>query len=207
MKAFFLSALSKAINHYLELDPDSRVRLKRLQGKAITIELLPFHLIFQCLLTEHGIDVHMEELVPSETTIRGTPLQMVGVMINKENRHGFFADDLVMEGNAELGQQVTALFDELQVDWEEHFARLAGDVPVYHVSRFLKRATKWLKQAEESLSEDINEYIHEEAAWFPAREALQDFFQDIDAFSMDIDRAEARINQLRLELLQDEECS
>ena len=42
----------------------------------------------------------------------------------------------------------------------------------------------------------VNEYVHEEAEFFPAREALQDFFQDIDTLRMDADRLEARVERL-----------
>ena len=42
----FLPSLSKAINAYLALDPESKHRLHDLQGKTITVELLPFHFIF-----------------------------------------------------------------------------------------------------------------------------------------------------------------
>jgi len=192
-----LVSLTKAINAYLQLDPESKQRLKKLQGKAITIEFLPFHFIFQCVFNENSVTLKTDELLPTGTKICGTPLQMVGVMLTKDNRHHFFAEDLIIEGNAEIGQQVIELFDELQIDWEEHLSRLVGDVPAYHIGRALQGMNEWLRYTEKTITQNVNEYIHEESQFLPVREALQDFFSDIDTLRMDVDRIEIRLSRLR----------
>lgn len=204
MKKMLLPSLTKAINTYLELDPESTQRLQKMQGRAIAIELLPFHFTFQCVFTEKGVSIHADDSIETETQIRGTPLRMAGVMFAKEDRQRFFADDLVMEGNAAFGQQVIDLFDEMQIDWEEHFSRVVGDVSAHHIGRFVRGVSSWLSNTEKSFTQDINEYVHEEAELFPANEALKDFFRDIDTLRMDVDRVEARINHLRTSLADDE---
>ena len=199
MKTLFLSSLSKAMNAYLSLDPESKNRLRHLQNKIITIELRPFHFIFQCEFSAEGVTLHADDILPAETKLTGTPLQMLGVMMTKENRNHFFSDDLMMEGNAEFGQQIVELFDELHIDWEEQLSHFTGDTSAHHISRFVRNVTGWLQQVDQHLSQDMNEYIHEEAEWLPHTEALQDFFNDIDTLRMDVDRAEAKINHLLAE--------
>jgi len=196
MKKMLLPSLTKAINRYLSLDPESKRRLSKLKGKAITIEFLPFHFTFQCLFHEDHVELQKDELLHTDTKIRGTPLQMLGVMLTKDNRQRFFAEDLVIEGNAEFGQQVIELFDELHIDWEEHLSRFTGDIPAYQVGRLLRGMNHWLSETEKSFAQNVNEYIHEEADYLPAREALQDFFAEIDTLRMDVDRTEAKINHL-----------
>ena len=197
MNTFFLATLTQSINSYLDLDPASRERMKELHGKAITIELLPMHFTFQCLFNDTGIHIELGHSHPTDTTIRGTPLQMLAVAMARDNRQRFFAEDLIIEGNAEFGQQVTELFDDLNIDWEDHLSRIVGDVPAYHANRFIHRMTSWLNRAGASLTQDLNEYIHEEAKWLPTREALQDFFSEIDSLRMDVDRMEAKIRYLQ----------
>lgn len=196
MNKFFLPFLSQSINRYLDLDPDSRQRVQQLQGKVITIEFLPFHLLFQCEFNDGIVVLHQDDILPADTTIRGTPLQLMGVMVTKKNRQSFFTDDIRMEGDAELGQQVIELFDEIQIDWEEHASRFIGDVPAYHTSRILGKFKSWLSNTKENMTDDIASYLHEETNWQPAREALSDFFSDIDAIRLDVDRAEARIKNI-----------
>jgi len=204
MKKTLLASLTKAINAYLDLDSESKQRLKKLKGHVITIELLPFHFIFQCLFSERGIDIQADEMLVADAKIHGTPLQMLGVMINKDNRQRFFADDLIIEGNAEFGQQVVELFDELHIDWEEYLSRLIGDIPAYHTGRFIRDISTWLKNTEKSFATDVNEYVHEEAKWLPTREALHDFFAEIDTLRMDNDRLEAKVKQLQAIIMEPE---
>src|SRR5262245_20091252 len=139
LKKHFLTTLSHTINAYLGLDPESKARLKTLHGKAITIELLPFHFVFQCVFKTDGVALQENATHPTETTLRGTPLQMAGAMLLKKQRQRFFADDLVMEGNAEIGLEVIDLFDAIHIDWEEYASFFLGDKPAYHLGRVLNR--------------------------------------------------------------------
>ena len=197
MKNFLLSSLTKALNAYLALDAESEQRFQSLAGKVLTIELLPFHFIFQMVFTEQGVELQAEECLVAAAKIRGTPLQFVGMMIAGEERQRFFAEDILLEGDAELGQQVVELFDRLEIDWEEYLARVIGDAPAYQVSRGIGSMKKWLRQAGESLRQDGADYLHEEKNWFPTKEALADFFDEIDGLRMDVDRIEAKLQQLR----------
>jgi ubiquinone biosynthesis protein UbiJ len=200
MNKLWLSSFSKAINAYLHLDPESEQRLRHLHHKTLAVELLPFRFLFFCQFTESGIELCTDTTEQPDTVIRGTPLQLVGVSLTKEHRHRFFADDLVIEGNAEFGQQVTSLFDHIYIDWEDYLARAVGDTPAYHISRFAQRAKKWLQRVDDSLTQNVSEYVQEEAMWLPAREELNDLFDDIDNLRMDADRMEARVNELETSL-------
>jgi ubiquinone biosynthesis protein UbiJ len=171
----------------------------------MTVVFLPFEVSFQCQFSQGKVMIHSGDTLEAQTVIRGTPMQMTGVMIAKDNRHRFFAEDLMIEGNAELGQQMIALFDECQIDWEDHLAQVVGDTPAYHVGRIIRGAFDWVRKTDHSFTQNVNEYVHEEANWFPSREALHDFFNDIDTLRMDVDRAEAKIRLLRQSLTEGEE--
>jgi ubiquinone biosynthesis protein UbiJ len=204
MKKMILSSLTKTINSTLNLDTESKQRIAKLNGKTIMIELLPLHLEFQCHFNENGVNLATDETMIANTTIRGTPLQMLGVMIAKENRQKFFAEDISIEGDAEFAQQVIDLFDHLQIDWEDYLSQLTGDVPAYHAARLFRKFNSFLSQSKKSFRQDMTEYLHEEAKWLPSREALADFFTEIDIMRMDVDRIEARIKNLAKTLIEDE---
>ncbi|HLB41331.1 MAG TPA: SCP2 sterol-binding domain-containing protein [Gammaproteobacteria bacterium] len=196
MNKLFLSSFNKAINAYLHLDPESKSRLKKLKGKIIAFEFLPFHFIFQCTFTENSIHLSTDTLSAPEATLRGTPIQMLGIALTSDQRQHFFAEDLIIEGNAELAQQVNALFDELHIDWEEYAAHWLGDIPAHHIGRYFRHICCWLNNTKNTLTLNVNEYLHEEAEWFPSREALQDLFTDIDTLHLDVDRIEAKIKHI-----------
>lgn len=188
MKHMIRSTLNTALNSLLQLDPTSKQRLRDLQDKVIFIEILPFHYILQILIHEEALHLQEEAILAPDVTIRGTPLQMSALAFD---RH-----DVTIEGNAETAYEVLHLFSHLHIDWEELMSHVMGDTTAYHANKLVKHAGHWLRHIEQSLSENIDEYVHEEKQWFPTREALQDLFNEIDNLRMEVDRIEARISLL-----------
>lgn len=191
-----LAILNEAINAYLQLDPTSLSRLKKLEKKAILIELLPFNYFFYVELTDNKIILTKDSIYPIAATIRGTPLQMTAVMIAKDNRHQFFAEDIKIEGDAEIAQSVINLFDELQIDWEEYLSQLVGDVPSHHIGRFAKSAMNWLKKSKNTLRLNISDYLQEEIKCYPPKEEVENFYHEVDELRMAVDRLEARLRSV-----------
>jgi ubiquinone biosynthesis protein UbiJ len=200
MKTLLITTLENTLNAYLRSDPQSASRLAKLAGKTIRIELLPMHLIFNAHFTHERVSLSTHSDEEPLTKIKGTPLQMFGALLAKENRHQFFADDLVIEGDAEFAQSVTSLFDNVSIDWENYASQYIGDVPAYKLGKIVNSMKDWVRKTQRGFSEDINDYLHEEATWFPHKEALKDFFTDIDNLRMDADRLEARLNHLKSKL-------
>jgi ubiquinone biosynthesis protein UbiJ len=205
MQNFFLTSFSKIINTYLNLDPLSKQRLKKIVGHYITIEFfftknsrsLPFNqYIFQMYVSSSDIQLLPNEEYSASAKISGTPLQLITMAINKKNRNRFFADDLKIAGDPEVAREIIRLFDEIEIDWETQLARLMGDIPAYHVNRTFDQLSNWVKNSKDIFSENIKEYLQEEIKLFPSSESLQDFFNDIDNLRMHVDRLEARINLL-----------
>jgi len=191
-----LRTFTKALNAYLALDPESAHRLRLLNHRIITVELLPFHYLFQLACTEQSVHLHPGDALNAETKITGTPLQFLGMFFDAENRKRFFAEDIHIEGNALIGQEIINLFDELTIDWEEHLSQITGDAAAYYLGQATKRFSQWFKQTETAFSTHINDYLHEEAEWFPTKEALQDLFADIDNLRMDTDRLQVKMQHL-----------
>jgi ubiquinone biosynthesis protein UbiJ len=207
MRASVFTALSKAVNAYLKLDPESATRLAALENKVVVIKLLPSSLCFYCTFMQNELQLLSPDASLSiDTTVMGTPLALAGVALTKTDRHQFFADDVKIEGDAELGQQVIALFDELEIDWEEHLSHFIGDVPAFQAGKLFRKLQRITHQFTNSLTQNVSEYLHEEKEWLPAREALVDFFADIDELRMAVDRAEAKMIRLD-KLIQDNMAS
>ena len=160
MNTWFLTSFANAINLILALDPASQMRIQKLQGKTITIELLPFHFVFQCVFQDARVNIHSGKPFPSETTLRGTPIQMASVALAKNLRHRFFAEDIVIEGDAALGQDVMQLFDALHIDWQEYLSKLIGDVPTYHMNRLVSHIHTSIRHVNETMIQKVTEYIH-----------------------------------------------
>lgn len=208
MKNDLLRLMQKALNAYLALDPETTNRLRPLQGKIVTIDFGQFPLQFHLFFHEKEItlqsDWTTEDAAPAvfqaDTIIRGTPLRLLQMAWSRDGRKQFFADDVSIQGNLELGQQVMDLFDQLEIDWEEMLSHLIGDIPAHQVGNVSRKLQSWMQHTCDTLLQNVNDYVHEEVDFFPARFALQDFFADVDALREDTDRLEARIEQLKNQL-------
>jgi ubiquinone biosynthesis protein UbiJ len=204
-KQMFVDALQKAVNHYLSLDPESLQRLAAVENKIVKMELLGIGLDFYLTFTAGGLQFEIpadkNTSIKADTVISGTPLRLLHMVFSGENRSQFFVDDVSIQGNLELGQQVIHLFDQIEIDWEEHLSRFIGDVPAHHLGNFARKAREWGKQTRRTLMQDVNEYVHEEINLFPASEALRDFFHDVDVLRMHTDRLEAKLKQLQKTVL------
>ncbi len=73
--------MKKIINTILDLDPESKARLKKLEGKTVNIVIEPFQFPFHCTVKNNAMLIATGEVADAETTIRGTPLQLMGVML------------------------------------------------------------------------------------------------------------------------------
>jgi ubiquinone biosynthesis protein UbiJ len=193
--------LQKALNAYLALDPESKSRIVALDGKVVTLELLATGVVFHLIFTDGAIQIQPGKPESADTIIKGTPLRLLHLALSREQRQKFFSDDVSIQGNLELGQLVIDLFDHLEIDWEEIVSRFIGDIPAHHIGRITGKVKSWLSMTGNVFSQDVSEYIHEEIDLFPPREALKDFYQDVDAMRMDTDRLEARIKHLENTLL------
>lgn len=192
-----IEKIETLLNRIILLDPESKKRLSKLDGKIVTIILNMLNGIsFQLHFNASLIELKTSEIKKADTIISGTPLSLLHLSLSPNNRKQFFAEDVSIEGNIELGQEVIALFDELEIDWEESASKWVGDVPAHSLGRFAKKIRQFSKNLRETLYQNINEYTHEEIHLFPPPEELQNFFHDVDVLRMDVDRLDARIHHL-----------
>lgn len=191
-----LKALEAALNRYLALDPESQGRLEALEGKTITIELASLSLSFQLLIQDQRIKVHAGKEHPAEVAIKGSPFSLISLGLSSDKKRRFLSDDLSLEGDAELGQQILGLFEKLDIDWEEYLSHYLGDIGSHQLGCLTRSLFAFGKKTKETLLQNTNEYIHEEKPWFPPREALDNFYQDVDELRLDLDRLEARMKHL-----------
>lgn len=207
MRSFIEEKIQILLNRYLALDPESEKRLRILDGKVVTIAFTTHdNHLFQLHFTAHGVQIKSSDMTQADTIIQGTPISLLHMSLSPNQRKKFFADDVSIEGDLEVGQQVIALFDECEIDWEEYLSHYIGDVSAHNLGNFARKITKFRHKLSATLWQNINEYLHEEIHLVPPSEKLNDFFQDVDMLRMDVDRLDARIHRLTQSLRTNKEA-
>lgn len=199
MRALFEKKCQAALNHYLALDPESQLRLKKCAGKSVRIELSGTPLVFQLDFKETHIQLTTDEFLPYDTLIKGTPLSLTHLSLSKNRQPFFNQGDVLIEGDLELGHEVIELFDQLDIDFEEYASHYLGDILANKLGRLVRSIKKTGKQVKNSFIQNVDEYLHEEIRVAPGGIELADFFEKVDTLRMDIDRLAAKIEELTKE--------
>lgn len=199
MRNIFLTFIQSALNRYLALDPESKDYLMALPNSVLKIQLQGLDLDFYLIIAPPDIKISTDYLDAPDTIIRGTPISLLR-MTFASDRKQFFAEDISIEGDLELGQQIIDLFDKLEIDWEECLAKKLGDAPAYHLNRAVTHLQKSVGNIINLFGKNVTEYIHEEKEWLPQKERLQDFFNEVDTLRMDTDRLVVKLKHLQQQL-------
>lgn len=192
-----LAALEISLNRYLELDPESSKRLKSIEGRVIKIELRGLDLVFYLLPDGHGIQVMGAHEGDADTCLSGSPLALMTMGLSGDAQKSLFSGDVEISGDTELGSQFKQILDDLDIDWEEHLSHLTGDVIAHQVGRFFRGASKWGKQAKETLALDVSDYLQEEKRLVATRPEVEHFNSEVDHLREDTDRLEARVKRIQ----------
>lgn len=198
IKKYSLKALQLAINQALSLDETRAPKLEALQGKILEVVITPLDVGFFISFDQQQLLLLDVCDAKPDTVIHSNPLGLIRLsFLPASKARSLFNDKIRLSGDMELGLEVKKLFDELDIDWEGHLARFTGDVVAHQIGSVVNQAKAFKNQLTESLGTQIHEALHEEWRLFPGREEMNDFFQDVDGLSLDVERLEATINLLK----------
>jgi ubiquinone biosynthesis protein UbiJ len=89
---------------------------------------------------------------------------------------------------------------ELDIDWEAPLVDTLGDVAGHRLAVALRGLFSFGRDAGRSLARQLDEFVHEEARLTPPRAELEDFYSDVQALGLAVDRLGARLERARARL-------
>ncbi|KTC91575.1 SCP2 sterol-binding domain-containing protein [Fluoribacter dumoffii] len=197
LKKYSLKALQIAINKAAKLDENMPVKLKALDNKILEMIISPLNVNFFILFKDSEIILLDHADREADTIIHSNPLGLIRLsLLPASKARSLFNDKIRMTGDTELGQQVKKLFDDLDIDWEGHLAHFTGDVVAHQISSFVRKGMLFKKRLDESMRQNVSEYLQEELRVTPTKYELEDFFAEVDELSLTVERLQAHVNQL-----------
>ena len=82
------------------------------------------------------------------------------------------------------------------IDWEELLSSYLGDPISHQLGNVSRGAKRWGRQAGDTLTQDLAEYLTEEGRFTPRRGELDAFVTAVDGLREDADRLEQRVRRL-----------
>ncbi|MCL9683016.1 ubiquinone biosynthesis accessory factor UbiJ [Legionella maioricensis] len=197
LKKYSLKALQKAINQAMSLDEQMPNKLQALDGKVLEMIITPLNVNFFIQFKEGEMLLLDRYEEHPDTIIHSNPIGLIRLsLLPASKARSLFNDKVRMSGDIELGQNVKKLFDEMDIDWEGHLAHFTGDVVAHQIGSLVRKGMEFKKQFSQNMRQNVTEYLQEELRVFPSRNELDDFYNDVDELSLNVERLQAHVNQL-----------
>ena len=196
MIALALTALEKAINAYLHLDQDSMRRLAHMKSTVIKIYITDWHFTFFILPNTDGITLIETCDRPADTTISGTLFGLFKSGCGKASNSALFKNSIDVSGNVEVGESIRDLFTQIDIDWEEHFSTIVGDIAAHKIGVGMRRTMDAAHHTKKTLCTNLKEYLQQESQQLPSPTQVEKYIESVQTLQNDVDRAEARLERL-----------
>lgn len=196
-KKYSLKALEKAINHAMSLDELMPEKLQQLDGKVLELVISPLNIGFFIQFKDHKMWLLDHYEGQADTIIHSSPVGLIRLsLLPASKARSLFNDKIRISGDIELGQKVKQLFDGIDIEWEGHLAQFTGDVVAHQVGNWVRKGMDFQQQLLQSMRWNTTEYLQEELRVTPSKNEMDDFFNDVDALSLDVERLQAHIDKL-----------
>jgi ubiquinone biosynthesis protein UbiJ len=195
-----LAAVERGLNRALELAPEAASELEPLAESVFALHCTaPAMDVY--LMPEDG-QIRLWGIYdgPVTTSVRGSASDFAEVVTSKDPAATLINGRLELVGDSGSLLQLRQIVADLDMDWEAPLVAVMGDVAGHQFAQMLRATYGWGRQASNSLTRQLEEFIHEEARLSPPRLELEDFYRDIQALGMRVERLQSRADRLRRRL-------
>ncbi len=192
-----LTILETVINRALQADTDALAKIGALENQVIEVCCDDWRMHFYITPTSRGLHFHSNYSGQVNTTIRGTLNNFLHIFISGGNTKALFHYPIDIEGNTHTIEVLRDAFKNLTIDFEEKLSHYLGDGVAHKLCFHLKNTKDVIKDSGKKMLSQTKEYLHYESKNGISKKQADQFYADIAKLRDDVDRAEARMNQLK----------
>ena len=209
-----LGAVERLIHHVINLDAITRIQLNELQGKMLRVVIaspqLSVDVFFdqakvrlEPTVTGHSETASIFEQRPFDQTQSHTAATATLTVANVvELLKLLLADDvgnIPLQGDYHLLQDIQRIMQHAEPDLAAHLSPWIGPSLAHELAK-IQLAPKHIKQALQSHLFFAEDALKEDSGLFAPRWQMDDLHQDTRIFNQNLDRAEAKIQQLQVQI-------
>lgn len=209
-----LGAVERCIHHVINLDAITRIQLNQLQGKTLRVVMDAPQLSVDVFFDENK--VRLEPTVTGQATQpsifekrpfeREQQLSEATATLQVKNvvelLKLLLADDvgtIPVQGDYKLLQDIQRIIEQAEPDLAAHLSPWIGPTLAHELGK-IQLAPKQLKKTLQSQLFFAEDALKEDSGLFAPRWQMDDLQQDTRILNQNIDRVEAKIQQLRKQL-------
>lgn len=194
-----LAATEAGLNAVLALDGAAPARLARLQGKVIAVQAHAPQFRLQLLPHAGGLRLARRWEAPADCTLHAPAGELLRLALAQDKLAVLHGPEVTLEGDSGLLTELTAILQDLDLDWEYELSRWLGPIGARLLAVPLRGGLRWSRQSLASLRQDLADYLTEESRQLVGCHEAAARFAELDALSPAVDRLEARIARLAQE--------
>lgn len=189
------------INAVLKQDPASALQLQAIQGKVLRVECTsPLSLVAFLVVEAQGISLRSVFDDEPDAGISASASAYASLLMSDSQTGALFSPAVAISGDTHLVQTLHRIIGGLEIDWQDHFASVFGDIATHQFSELVGRARRWGARSREAVLDNVEEYLHEEARVLPSKSEVAHFSARIDELKLHLDRINARTQRLDAKL-------
>jgi ubiquinone biosynthesis protein UbiJ len=207
-----LGVAERLVNHIIDLDAITRVQLNGLQGKLLRVVLDSPQLSIDVFFDDQKIRLEPTATGQSESTsiFEQRPYEQANDTVQEatatlhvqnliELIKLLFAEEvgnIPLQGDYHLLQDIQRIMNQAEPDLAAHLSPWIGPALAHEIGK-IQLAPKHLKRTLQSQLFFAEDTLKEDLGVFAPRWQMDDLNQDTRIFNQNLDRAEAKIQQLK----------
>ena len=189
-------ALEGVLNRTLALDPETRERLRPLDGRTLAVEFRGTPLALRLRVDGNALRVGPTFEGDSLLRVAATPGALLALALRRGEDSAIPPGRVDISGDAELARRVERLASSFQPDIEEAFASVFGDVAGVRIAQAFRGALRYARDRGSALVRDTADYLREEGRDLVAPGEMHEFLDEVDVLRERADRLAARVTRL-----------
>lgn len=197
LHAAALGALEGAINRALALAPLGGAELAPFEDQVFALHCTAPQLDLFLYPGRNKVRLAGIHEGPVTTSIRGEASDFTELASSADPAATLINGALELEGDSAPFIELQKVLSDLDIDWEAPLVSTLGDVAGHQLAAVLRTGFTWSRQAVNSLTRQLDEFVHEEARLTPPRLELEDFYGDVRELDQQVERLQMRTQRLR----------
>jgi len=190
------AGLETALNQILYRDRGLKAARQRLTGKTLAFDLQELSQPLTLVFSENQVDVLGDWQDVTDCTVK-TRFSVLRKLRDRQQLTALIrSGELEVDGDLQVVQQFSALFDMAELDPAEYLAPWVGDIAAQGISQFARRGFNFLRNDIQRKQSYAAQVLTEEWRVAPGALELAWFAEEVDAVNRSLDALSARLDSL-----------
>ena len=190
MSAPFSHPAARALNHVLKSAPLAMERLARHAGRTAAFHVGPATFAFT-IQTSGEVAAALPGAA-RDLEVRISPFALARLAAREDAAYR----EIEMQGDMELGQDISFLARNLTWDYEGDLAQVVGGIAAHRIAGAARASVDWGRDAGVRLAQGAAEYWTEESPLIASRVKVRSFVEAVSELRDAVERLDKRIERL-----------